>query len=135
MSRIFLPRWNAAIKPHDHYVDWSIVSSNFPAEPGTAVYRLDEIGVIQPVLVAIAIAYADLLVLSVSSRAAVVGHSMGEVAAACIAGVLDLDQAMHMICRRSALMQRTAAKVRWHLLISRRTRPWPVWLGVKTVFR
>ena len=35
---------------------------------------------------------------------------MGEVAAACIAGVLDLDQAMHIICRRSALMQRTSGQ-------------------------
>ena len=35
---------------------------------------------------------------------------MGEVAAACIAGVLDLDQTMRIICRRSALMQRMSGQ-------------------------
>ena len=65
---------------------------------------------IQPVLVAMAIAYAALCVHAVSSPHAVVGHSMGEVAAACIAGVLDLDQTMHIICRRSALMRRISGQ-------------------------
>ena len=35
---------------------------------------------------------------------------MGEIAAACIAGVLSLEQAMRVICRRSALMQRISGK-------------------------
>ena len=39
---------------------------------------------------------------------AVVGHSMGEVGAAHVAGALDLDQAMRIICRRSALMRRAS---------------------------
>ena len=41
---------------------------------------------------------------------AVVGHSMGEVAAAYIAGVLDIDQAMRIVCRRSALMRQTSGR-------------------------
>ena len=41
---------------------------------------------------------------------AVVGHSMGEVGAAHVAGALDLDQAMQIICRRSALMRRTSGQ-------------------------
>jgi phthiocerol/phenolphthiocerol synthesis type-I polyketide synthase B len=101
-----LERCDMAVRPH---VDWSIIEQ-LSAEPDTAVYRLDEIGVIQPVLVAIAIAYADLLRSLGVEPAAVVGHSMGEVAAACIAGVLDLDQTMRIICRRSALMQRTSGQ-------------------------
>ena len=43
-----------------------------------------------------------------SSRDAVVGHSMGEVGAAHVAGALSLEEAMRIICRRSALMQRTS---------------------------
>ena len=101
-----LQRCDAAARP---FVDWSIIEQ-LSLQPGISAYRLDEIGVIQPVLVAIAIAYADLLRSLGIEPAAVVGHSMGEVAAACIAGVLDLDQAMHVICRRSALMQRTSGK-------------------------
>jgi phthiocerol/phenolphthiocerol synthesis type-I polyketide synthase B len=41
---------------------------------------------------------------------AVVGHSMGEVGAAYLAGVLNLDQAMRIICRRSALMRATSGQ-------------------------
>ena len=62
-------------------------------------YRLDQIDVIQPVLVALAIAYAALWRSIGIEPDAVVGHSMGEVAAAHIAGVLDLEQAMRIICR------------------------------------
>lgn len=86
------------------FVDYSIVAQ-LGAEPGTETYLLDRIDVIQPVLVALAIGYAALLRSFGVEADAVVGHSMGEVAAAHIAGVLDLDQAMHVICRRSALMQ------------------------------
>ena len=101
-----LERCDQAARP---FVDWSIIEQ-LSAEPGTAAYRLDQIDVIQPVLVAIAIAYAALWRSLGIEPAAVVGHSMGEVAAACIAGVLDLDQAMHIICRRSALMRRTSGQ-------------------------
>ena len=90
-------------------VDWSIVEQIW-AEPGTATYRLDEIEVIQPVLVAMALAYAGFLRSLGIEPDAVVGHSMGEVAAACVAGVLDFDQAMQIICRRSALMGRTSGQ-------------------------
>ena len=83
-------------------------SSSCALEPDAAGYRLDQIDVIQPVLVALAIAYAALWRSLGIEPDAVVGHSMGEVAAAHIAGVLDLDQAMRIICRRSALMRRTS---------------------------
>ena len=101
-----LERCDQAARP---YVDWSIIEQ-LSAEPGTAAYRMDQIDVIQPVLVAMAIAYAALWRSFGVEPAAVVGHSMGEVAAACIAGVLNLDQAMHIICRRSALMRRISGQ-------------------------
>src|SRR5690606_4305483 len=41
---------------------------------------------------------------------AVVGHSMGEVAAAHAAGALDLADATAVICRRSALLRRISGK-------------------------
>jgi acyl transferase domain-containing protein len=40
----------------------------------------------------------------------VAGHSMGEVTAAHIAGVLTLDDAARVICRRSALMRRLSGQ-------------------------
>ncbi|MEO8077200.1 MAG: acyltransferase domain-containing protein, partial [Acidobacteriota bacterium] len=42
--------------------------------------------------------------------AAVVGHSMGEVAASCVAGALSIEQAVAVICRRSRLLRRTSGK-------------------------
>jgi phthiocerol/phenolphthiocerol synthesis type-I polyketide synthase B len=97
---------DAAMKP---YGDWSIVAQ-LHADPGAPDYRLDQIDVIQPVLVALAIAYARVWRARGVEPDAVVGHSMGEVAAAHIAGALDLDQAMRIICLRSALMRRTSGR-------------------------
>src|SRR5581483_5152838 len=42
--------------------------------------------------------------------AAVVGHSMGEVAAAYVAGALPLRDAARIICRRSRLLRRTSGQ-------------------------
>jgi acyl transferase domain-containing protein/acyl carrier protein len=78
--------------------------------PDSPAYRLGDIDVIQPVLVALAIAYADLFASFGVLPDAVIGHSMGEVAAAHLAGVLDLDRAMQIICRRSALMRRASGR-------------------------
>jgi phthiocerol/phenolphthiocerol synthesis type-I polyketide synthase B len=91
------------------FVPWSIIGQ-LELEPDAEDFQLDRIDVIQPVLVALAIAYAAWLRAIGVAPDAVVGHSMGEVAAACIAGVLDLDRAMQIICRRSALMRRVSGQ-------------------------
>lgn len=101
-----LEQCDRAMQP---YTDWSLVEQ-LAANPGDGTFRLEQIDVIQPVLVAIAIAYAHLWRSLGIEPAAVVGHSMGEVGAAYIAGVLDLGQAMRIICRRSALMRRTSGQ-------------------------
>jgi phthiocerol/phenolphthiocerol synthesis type-I polyketide synthase B len=90
-------------------VDWSILGQ-LAAAPNSEDYLLTRIDVIQPVLVALEIAYAELLRSVGVEPDAVVGHSMGEVAAACIAGALDLNQAMQVVCARSALMRRVSGR-------------------------
>jgi acyl transferase domain-containing protein len=72
--------------------------------------RLDEIDVVQPVLFSIQVALAALWRSWGLEPAAVVGHSMGEVAAAHVAGVLSLDDAARVICRRSRLLRRTRGR-------------------------
>lgn len=42
--------------------------------------------------------------------AAVVGHSMGEIAAACAAGILTLGDAVKLVVRRSSLLKRVAGR-------------------------
>jgi acyl transferase domain-containing protein len=102
--RAAIERCDAAL-PSD--LGWT-VSSQLAAECGEPQYRLGEIGVIQPVLLAVEIALAELWRSWGVAPEAVLGHSMGEVGAAYVAGALSLEEAMQVICLRSALMQRTS---------------------------
>ncbi len=95
---------NEAIKP---YVSWSLKEELF-ATPEKS--RLNEIDVIQPTITCIQIALARLWQHYGVKPDAVVGHSMGEVAAAHIAGIIKLDDAMKIISRRSSLMHKVSGK-------------------------
>ncbi len=72
--------------------------------------RLNEIDVIQPTLFAIQVALAAQWRAWGIAPAAVVGHSMGEVAAAHVAGILSLEDAAAVICRRSRLLRRISGQ-------------------------
>jgi acyl transferase domain-containing protein/surfactin synthase thioesterase subunit len=87
--------------------DWSL-TDQIMAAPETS--RLDEINVIQPAICAIQIALAKLWMSWGIRPQAVVGHSMGEVAAAYIAGALTLEDAARVICGRSLLMKTVSGK-------------------------
>ncbi|MFE7834814.1 SDR family NAD(P)-dependent oxidoreductase [Streptomyces sp. NPDC057474] len=65
-------------------------------------------GRVQPVLFAVQIALAATWRAYGVEPAGVVGHSMGEVAAAVVAGALSLQDGVRVICRRSALLTRIA---------------------------
>ncbi|MGW1895168.1 SDR family NAD(P)-dependent oxidoreductase [Streptomyces sp. NPDC002004] len=65
-------------------------------------------GRVQPVLFAVQTALAATWRAYGVEPAAVVGHSMGEVAAAVVAGALSLEDGVRVICRRSALLTRIA---------------------------
>ena len=68
--------------------------------------RLGEIDVVQPTLFAVSVALAALWRSWGVEPEAVIGHSMGEVAAAHTAGALSLEDAAAVICRRSKLLRR-----------------------------
>ncbi|WP_338866154.1 type I polyketide synthase [Myxococcus stipitatus] len=72
--------------------------------------RLGEIDVIQPVLFAMEVALAELWRAWGIEPDAVVGHSMGEVAAAHVAGALGLEDAVAIICRRSKLLRTVSGR-------------------------
>jgi acyl transferase domain-containing protein len=91
------------------FVNWSLLEQ-LAADETSANYRLHEIDVLQPTLLAIEIALAVLWRARGVEPDAVIGHSMGEVAAAYVAGALTLGDAMRIICRRSQLLRRTSGQ-------------------------
>jgi polyketide synthase 5 len=59
---------------------------------------------VQPTVFAIQVALAATMAAHGARPGAVIGHSMGETAAAVVAGALSLDDGVRVICRRSRLM-------------------------------
>ncbi|WP_416904850.1 beta-ketoacyl synthase N-terminal-like domain-containing protein [Micromonospora echinospora] len=90
----------AALAP---YVSWSLLDE-LRADKATS--QLDQIDVVQPMTWAVQVALAALWRSWGIVPDAVVGHSMGEVAAAHVAGTLSLDDAARVISRRSWLVRR-----------------------------
>ncbi|MER7638422.1 type I polyketide synthase [Streptomyces sp. NPDC126522] len=84
------------------YVDWSVLDVLHERPGAPSMQRLD---VVQPLLFAVMVALARTWQAAGITPAAVVGHSQGEVAAACVAGALSLSDAARIICLRSRTMQ------------------------------
>ncbi len=93
-----------AMRPH---VDWSLTAELLADEQHS---RLQDIDVVQPVLFAMQVALAALWRSWGIAPDAVVGHSMGEVAAAHVAGTLSLEDAARIICLRSQLLRRKSGQ-------------------------
>lgn len=78
-------------------------------EAMTAPQTVTGIDKVQPTIFAIQVALASAMEQTYGVRpGAVVGHSMGETAAAVVAGALSLEDGVRVICRRSKLMSRIA---------------------------
>ncbi|WP_326564154.1 SDR family NAD(P)-dependent oxidoreductase [Micromonospora peucetia] len=93
---------DAALRP---YLNWSLldVLRRVPGAPG-----LDEVDVVQPALFAMMVSLAELWRSHGVQPAAVVGHSQGEIAAACVAGVLSLPDAARVVALRSRALRALA---------------------------
>ncbi len=88
-------------------VDWSLeeVLRGAPGAPG-----LERVDVVQPVLFAVMVALAELWRACGVRPDAVVGHSQGEIAAACVAGALSLRDAARVVAVRSRALRALAGR-------------------------
>ncbi|MGI5175027.1 type I polyketide synthase [Dactylosporangium sp. CA-152071] len=94
----------AALAP---FVDWSLtaVLRGDAGAPG-----LDRVDVVQPVLWAVMVSLAGWWASHGVTPDVVVGHSQGEIAAACVAGILTLDDAARVVALRSQALSVLAGR-------------------------
>ncbi|MBO2456934.1 type I polyketide synthase [Actinomadura violacea] len=90
-----LAECGAALAP---FVDWSLQDVLFGANGAPGLETAD---VVQPVLWAVMVSLAAVWEAAGVRPDAVVGHSQGEIAAACVAGILALEDAARVVALRS----------------------------------
>ncbi|MFG2637681.1 acyltransferase domain-containing protein [Streptomyces sp. NPDC048362] len=92
--RAALDRVDDALRPH---LGWSVREEMALADP----VRIEATEIAQPLLFALQIGLVELLKARGIRPAAVLGHSVGEIAAAHVAGALDLPAAARVVAERS----------------------------------
>ena len=86
-------------------VDWSLLEIIMDESP-----LLDRASIQQPATFAMQVALNAVLKSYGIEPALVIGHSMGEVAAACVSGAISLKEALLIVVHRSRLQETTAGK-------------------------
>ncbi|WXB20298.1 SDR family NAD(P)-dependent oxidoreductase [Pendulispora albinea] len=104
---VFREALEACAKAMGPYLDGSLLEElGAPEEK----YHLTRIDRVQPMLFAMQVSLTALWRAWGVEPDAVMGHSMGEVAAAHVAGALSLEDAARVICERSKLVTRAAGR-------------------------
>ncbi|HLX07031.1 MAG TPA: amino acid adenylation domain-containing protein [Thermoanaerobaculia bacterium] len=93
------------LAPHLPGVDLLRLLHPPPAAAAAAAARLTETAFAQPLLFAVEIALARLWMSWGIEPAAMLGHSLGEYVAACLAGVFSLADGLALVAERARLMQ------------------------------
>ncbi|MGW2332243.1 type I polyketide synthase, partial [Streptomyces sp. NPDC001700] len=94
-SAVFAERMRECAAALDPFVDWSLLDI---LDDEDALRRVD---VVQPALWAVMVSLAELWRSHGVTPAAVIGHSQGEIAAACVAGGLSLEDGARVVTLRS----------------------------------
>ncbi len=100
-SPVFGESLGACSRALEELVGWRVEDVLRGAKGAPTLERVD---VVQPVSFAVMVALADLWRSFGVRPAAVVGHSQGEIAAACVAGGLSLPDAARVVALRSRLL-------------------------------
>ncbi|KOV87475.1 type I polyketide synthase [Streptomyces sp. NRRL WC-3618] len=101
---VFAASLSACERALDPHVDWSLTE----VLAGGAD-RLERVDVVQPVLFAVMVSLAALWRSRGVEPDAVLGHSQGELAAACVAGALTLEEAARVVAVRSQVIAELGA--------------------------
>ncbi|MFI6825429.1 SDR family NAD(P)-dependent oxidoreductase, partial [Micromonospora sp. NPDC050187] len=97
-SPVFRRRMGECAAELSRLVDWSIEDVLRGAPDAPAMDRVD---VVQPLLFSVMVSLAEVWKACGVRPDAVIGHSQGEIAAACAAGALTLPDAMRLVVARS----------------------------------
>ncbi|MCX4633291.1 type I polyketide synthase [Streptomyces sp. NBC_01443] len=97
-SEVFARSVDACAQALAPYVDWSLVDVLTGADTAASLERVD---VVQPALFAMMVSLAQVWRSLGVVPDAVVGHSQGEIAAACVSGALSLEDAARIVALRS----------------------------------
>ncbi|MEU6343763.1 type I polyketide synthase [Streptomyces sp. NPDC046977] len=105
-SPVFAERLGECARALEPFTDWSLVDVLRGAEGAPSLERVD---VVQPALFAVMVSLAEVWKAAGVRPAAVIGHSQGEIAAACVAGILSLEDAARVVALRSQAIGRVLA--------------------------
>ena len=97
-SPVFAERISECAAALSRVVDWSLLDVLRGVDGAASLERVD---VVQPALWAVMVSLAEVWRVHGVSPSAVVGHSQGEIAAACVAGALSLEDAARVVALRS----------------------------------
>ncbi|MGW5354953.1 SDR family NAD(P)-dependent oxidoreductase [Streptomyces sp. NPDC004031] len=106
-SPVFAARVAACERALAPYVDWSLTGVLRGEDDAADLSRVD---VVQPVLWAVMVSLAAVWAEHGVVPAAVVGHSQGEIAAACVAGALTLEDGARVVALRARALRSLAGQ-------------------------
>ncbi|MES4904982.1 MULTISPECIES: SDR family NAD(P)-dependent oxidoreductase [unclassified Streptomyces] len=106
-SPVFAARLAACERALAAHVDWSLTDVLRGAPGAADIGRVD---VVQPVLWAVMVSLAAVWQAHGVRPAAVVGHSQGEIAAACVAGAMTLEDGARVVALRARALRALAGQ-------------------------
>ncbi len=106
-SPVFAAKLDECAEALAPFVDWSLRDVLAGAEGAP---ELESADVVQPVLWAVMVSLAAVWEAAGVTPDAVLGHSQGEIAAACVAGILSLEDAARVVALRSRALRVLAGK-------------------------
>ncbi|WP_326691542.1 SDR family NAD(P)-dependent oxidoreductase [Streptomyces sp. NBC_01795] len=104
-SAVFRERLDACAEALEPHTGWSLLDV---LRAGADAPSLERVDVVQPALFAVMVSLAEVWRAAGLRPDAVVGHSQGEIAAACVAGGLSLEDAARVVALRSRALRALA---------------------------